>query len=829
MRVSVVISTLDRAEGLRHTLDALRYQTHGAIEVVVVNGPSTDHTVSVLAEYPDVKVESCPLPNLSMSRNIGIRAAAGEIVAIIDDDAIPEFSWIDELIAGFTSNDIAGVGGVVLDHTGAGLQYRFSASNRLGDVVQSDTDEMNDWCTPGAWQFPYLQGTNASFRREALAEIGLFDETFDYFLDETDVCCRLVDAGFRIRSLDGAAVHHKFLPSIVRNEHRAVRHWFPVVKNRLYFGFRHALDHCSQLVVIDAARRFAEAALADTEMHEHLGNHPRGSHARAIGEVARGFEAGIIIGSQRRYARFGPTVLPSSEFRTFSTHHPHARRRLFIVSSGYTPHITGGIARFMSDVAPAMTDLGYETRVITRGSGHSTVDFEDGVWVHRVAVPANAPAGALAEAPPPIDAFASAVLHETQRVGQWYPPDVVYGSLWDVEVLGLLRQSMLPVVPMLATPVFEVALHEGWNEQGPAQQAATDQLMALESEVLQNADVLHAISDAIAATIADRYPVSVPPARWHVAQIGLSEPSTDTDDSDDGRATTVLFVGRLEPRKGIDVLIAAANLLADRGATPHFVIAGNDTRILAGGLTYEQAWRADRVGQSAPDLTFVGEVSDDELRRLYRQADLVVMPSRYESFGLVLLEAMMLSKPVVASAVGGINEIVRPGIDGLLVAPDDPHALAEAISTLDREVDRRRTMGTNGRQRFLDEFTSQRAAQRLAELLDRITVTSPRDLVDDANALAERFADGTACLRLDAPLTVTLKLDQCAARFLTFFTESRTSLRLRTPQETTLVLEPGRVVRVAVDANAQEVQVILESGSCLLGNILSIRARGVAE
>ena len=362
MRVSVVISTLDRAEGLRKTLDALRYQTHGALEVVVVNGPSTDHTPAVLAEFGDIKAESCPLPNLSMSRNIGIRAAAGEIVAFIDDDAIPEFSWIEDLIAGYTADDIAGVGGVVLDHTGADLQYRFSASNRLGDVVQSDTDEMNGWCTPGAWQFPYLQGTNASFRRSALAEIGLFDETFDYFLDETDVCCRLVDAGYRIRSIDGAAVHHKFLPSNVRNEHRAVRHWFPVMKNRLYFGLRHASEHCSQLIIIDAARSFADAALADTEMHENLGHHPRGTYVKAIGDVGRGFVAGIVLGAERGQMRLGPSVLLPSEFRTFVTHHPRARRRrIFIVSSGYTPHITGGIARFMSDVAPVLTDLGYET------------------------------------------------------------------------------------------------------------------------------------------------------------------------------------------------------------------------------------------------------------------------------------------------------------------------------------------------------------------------------------------------------------------------------------------------------------------------------------
>jgi glycosyltransferase involved in cell wall biosynthesis len=820
MRVSVVISTLDRAEGLAQTLDALRYQTHDALEVVVVDGPSTDHTPAVLASYPDVKVDACPAANLSMSRNIGIRAASGDIVAFIDDDAIPEFGWIEDLVAGYTSDDIAGVGGVVLDHTGAGLQYRFSASNRLGDVVQSDTDEMNDWCTPGAWQFPYLQGTNASFRRDALAEIGLFDETFDYFLDETDVCCRLVDSGYRIRSIDGAAVHHKFLPSTVRNEHRAVRHWFPVMKNRLYFGLRHALGYRSQLDIIDDARRFADAALADTEMHERLGNHPRGTHAKAIADVARGFTAGIALGEQRGDLRLGPVVLPTSAFSLFRTRRPKVSRRIFIVSSGYTPHITGGIARFMSDVAPALVDLGYETRVITRGSGHTTVDLEHGVWVHRVAVPTENDDHAIDEAPRPIDAFATAVLRETERVSQWYPPDVIYGSLWDVEVLGVLRHTMLPVVPMLATPVVEVAQHEGWYESAELR-LTTEHLMALESEVLQNADILHAISRAIATTIAERYPVAVAPSRWHVTQIGLAEPPVDAERARDEPTTTVLFVGRLEPRKGIDVLIDAAELLAARGVLPRFVIAGNDSRVLQNGLTYEQSWRARHTDRPA-DITYLGEVDDTDLREWYRRADVVVMPSRYESFGLVLLEAMMLGKPVVASAVGGIKEIVRPDVDGLLVPPGDAPALASAIESLASDGPRRREMGANGKQRFHEEFTSERAAQRLVALLERVTVSRPNDVVRESHGPDQRFTDGSVCLRLTAPGSVTMKFDEAAARCLTFFAGEPATLTVRTREARHVQLAPGRVTRVDVDGHVQEVQVSIDSGSCLVGNVIAV-------
>ena len=98
MRISVVINTYNRGPSLRATLRALKHQTYDAFEVVVVNGPSLDNTQAVLDEFAGlVRVENCPEVHLSKSRNIGIAAASGEVVAFIDDDAIPEpryaFTW----------------------------------------------------------------------------------------------------------------------------------------------------------------------------------------------------------------------------------------------------------------------------------------------------------------------------------------------------------------------------------------------------------------------------------------------------------------------------------------------------------------------------------------------------------------------------------------------------------------------------------------------------------------------------------------------------------------------------------------------------------------
>src|SRR5207237_6221910 len=121
-----------RAKSLRDTLQALRYQTHDAFEVVVVKGPCTDDTNAVLRGFDGVRVADCHEVHLSKSRNVGVAAAGGEVVAFIDDDAIPEPAWLAELVAAYDAPHVGGAGGLVYDHTGFALQYKYSVCDRLG-------------------------------------------------------------------------------------------------------------------------------------------------------------------------------------------------------------------------------------------------------------------------------------------------------------------------------------------------------------------------------------------------------------------------------------------------------------------------------------------------------------------------------------------------------------------------------------------------------------------------------------------------------------------------------------------------------------------------
>jgi glycosyltransferase involved in cell wall biosynthesis len=169
----------------------------------------------------------------------------------------------------------------------------------------------------------------------------------------------------------------------------------------------------------------------------------------------------------------------------------------------------------------------------------------------------------------------------------------------------------------------------------------------------------------------------------------------------------ILCVGRAsDPNKGIRTLIAALARLAspvrltlvDDGAP------GNEARKWASSLGC-----ADR-------LHVTGRIPTDALVHLYRRAALVVVPSRYEGFGLPAAEAMACGTPVVATSAGALPEVMGVGNGGLLVPPDDPEALAKAIATLLEQPDTRREMGTRAHPLIEAAFSWPRVAERTAQI-----------------------------------------------------------------------------------------------------------------
>jgi len=127
-----------------------------------------------------------------------------------------------------------------------------------------------------------------------------------------------------------------------------------------------------------------------------------------------------------------------------------------------------------------------------------------------------------------------------------------------------------------------------------------------------------------------------------------------------------------------------------------------------------------------PNAQATGWLSPAEIEAFYRSADVVAIPSRWEGFGLIAVEAMRAELPVIASRVGGLPEIVDDGVTGVLIPPDDKAALVSALRDIPDE--RLAAMGRAGRQRFLRHFTLDRVHRQIAELYQsglRETASTP--------------------------------------------------------------------------------------------------------
>ena len=166
------------------------------------------------------------------------------------------------------------------------------------------------------------------------------------------------------------------------------------------------------------------------------------------------------------------------------------------------------------------------------------------------------------------------------------------------------------------------------------------------------------------------------------------------------KVPTVLFVGGLEPRKGLEYLVHAMEEVVARIPNARL------TAVAKTGFRGTDEWSwfatlADRLGLSG-SVEFLESVGQEKLLELYADCDVLALPSKTEGWGLSLMEAMACQKPVVASRVGGVPELVRDGVDGILVEPGDVRGLALAIVRLLRDPGLARTMGTAGRQRVLD-------------------------------------------------------------------------------------------------------------------------------
>ncbi|RFU39243.1 glycosyltransferase, partial [Actinomadura logoneensis] len=179
-------------------------------------------------------------------------------------------------------------------------------------------------------------------------------------------------------------------------------------------------------------------------------------------------------------------------------------------------------------------------------------------------------------------------------------------------------------------------------------------------------------------------------------------------------AARIVLVGRLSPRKGTDVAVRAVRLLEARGVPVRLTLVGD---VFPGYEWFEAELRELAEGSSA--IVFAG--FRPSVWSSFAEADIAIVPSRVEPFGNVAVEAMLAGRPVVASATQGLTEIVTDGVTGVRVAPDDPEALADAVTRLLDDWTAALTMAERARADAAARFGTARYHRELRDAVTALT------------------------------------------------------------------------------------------------------------
>jgi D-inositol-3-phosphate glycosyltransferase len=402
-----------------------------------------------------------------------------------------------------------------------------------------------------------------------------------------------------------------------------------------------------------------------------------------------------------------------------------AHRRLAVISMHTSPTASlgqngnGGLNVYVREVAAAFSERGIATDIFTRRQSPDDPELEFVAPLSRVIY---LPAGrgldkyALYNQTP---AFAARIAEFAEREAVSY--DMLFSHYWlSGEVACILRPRVASGWAHIAHTlglVKNLALADGARPE-PALR------IRVEGEIAQQADLLIASTAEESTELVNAYHAD--PGRVHVIPPGVDLSMFHPIDRDEARrkigygpGRLVLFVGRLERLKGVEVAIRALALLRDRSHDDvRLLVLGEDSR--EGDESEKERLKAVALEVGVRDrVDFLGSVAHHELPFFYSAADVCVMPSYSESFGLVGLEAQASGKPVVGSDVTGLRSVVRDEVSGYLVAGHDPATYAERIGRLLDNPELAEQMGRRGLL-LAQRFSWKRTADRLEELFDGV-------------------------------------------------------------------------------------------------------------
>ena len=388
--------------------------------------------------------------------------------------------------------------------------------------------------------------------------------------------------------------------------------------------------------------------------------------------------------------------------------------RVLLVSWEYPPVVIGGLGRHVHHLATALAEAGHEVVVLSRrptGTDPLThpTDDEDSEGVRVVAAAQDPHEFAFAT---DMMAWTLAMGHAMvraglalrhRRTGKPWRPDVVHAHDWLVAHPSIALAEHFDVPLVSTIHATEAGRHSGWVAG-----TISRQVHAVESWLVRESDYLITCSASMGEEITELFGP------------GLAESRVIRNGIDSGlwpyaRRTAregpprLLYLGRLEYEKGVHDAIAALPRIRRAHPGTTLAIAGDGT---------QQDWLVEqaRKHKVRKAVDFVGRVDHTQLVALLHECDAAVLPSHYEPFGIVALEAAATGAPLVTSTVGGLGEAVIDGVTGMSFPPRDVGALATAVSAALDDPAAAQRRATAARKRLTSDFDWHTVAAETAQV-----------------------------------------------------------------------------------------------------------------
>ncbi len=365
--------------------------------------------------------------------------------------------------------------------------------------------------------------------------------------------------------------------------------------------------------------------------------------------------------------------------------------RILFLTENFWPYI-GGVEVFSAKLLPALCKRGHEFRVVTT---HYYLDLPDEQQYQEIPISRFPLLSALA------NSNAAQLLQTVRQITKLkksFQPHLIH-----VNSVGLTTLLHLQTAEAYPAPVL-VTLHGPLLNEGI-------RLDTLQGRAVRSADWVTCCSEALLADTRRRMPEII--SCSSLIHNGLDMPllSPEPPLTDEPR---LLCLGRLASQKGFDVAVRAMKVIIDRFPNARLIIAGD-------GPERNQLEQQVAELDLKEVVDFVGWVAPDKVPVLLNAATVVVMPSRWEGLPLVALEASLMARPIVASCVEGLTEVVVHQQTGLLVEKEDSRGLAEALAFLLDHPEVATVMGQTGRRRVQEVFSFERCVDAYDTLYRRLT------------------------------------------------------------------------------------------------------------